>query len=78
MKTILFAILIVLASCSSEDPEPQISCEQLKAEIEQVGRQLDAHYAKGSGGNQSAWEKELDRLLYIKSNKVNEAKKRLC
>lgn len=78
MKTILFAILIVLASCSENDPEPQISCEQLNAEIEQVNTQLDAHYAKGAGGNQSAWEKELNRLLDIKSNKVNEAKKRLC
>lgn len=78
MKTILFALFIVLASCSSEDPEPQVSCEQLKAEIEQVNRQLDAHYSKGSEGNQSAWEKELTRLLNIKSSKVNEAKKRLC
>jgi hypothetical protein len=78
MKTILFALLVVLASCSSEDPEPQVTCEQLNAEIEQVTRQIEAHYAKGAEGNQSAWEKESTRLINLKSTKVSEAKKRLC
>ena len=78
MKTILFALLIALASCSTEDPEPQLSCEQLNAEISQLTKQIETHYAKGSEGNQSAWEKELKRLQDIKYTKVNEAKKRLC
>jgi hypothetical protein len=79
MKTILFALVVLLASCSVEnDPEPQASCEQLKAEIQQIDKQLEAHYAKGSQGNQSAWETELNRLIKIKTPKVNEAKKRLC
>lgn len=79
MKTILFALLIVLSACSTEnDPEPQVSCEQLNAEIAQVNKQIETHYAKGNEGNQAAWEAELKRLMNIKSTKVSEAKKRLC
>lgn len=78
MKTILFALLVVLASCSENDPQPQVSCEQLNAEITQVNKQIETHYAKGNEGNQAAWESELKRLMNIKSTKVSEAKKRLC
>ena len=78
MKTILFAILVVLASCSENDPQPQVSCEQLNAEITQVNKQIETHYAKGNESNQAAWESELKRLMNIKSTKVSEAKKRLC
>ena len=78
MKTILFALVIVLASCSTEDPEPQLSCEQLNAEISAVSAQISEHYNKGSQGNQVAWEKELRRLMDIRTKKTNEAKTRLC
>lgn len=78
MKTILFALLVILASCSENDPEPQLSCEQLNAEIAQVSAQITEHYNKGSQGNQSAWEKELRRLMDIKSKKTHEANTRLC
>lgn len=79
MKTILFALLIVLAACSTDnDPEPQLSCEQLNAEIAQVSAQITEHYNKGSQGNQSAWEKELRRLMDIKQKKTHEANNRLC
>ena len=78
MKTILFALVIVLASCSTEDPEPQLSCEQLNAEIAAVSAQISEHYNKGAQGNQVAWEKELRRLMVIRTKKTNEAKTRLC
>ena len=79
MKTILFVILIGLASCSIEkDPEPQLSCEQLKAEIDQINKQITEHYAKGSNGNPDTWEKELTRLNQIKTPKVNEYATRAC
>lgn len=78
MKTILIAILVIFASCSENDPEPQISCDQLKSEIEAVSKSIQEHYAKGSEGNQDAWEKELTRLNSIKTEKSNEYYRRAC
>lgn len=79
MKTILFVILIAFASCSSgDDPKPQISCAELKAEIDLASKAITEHYAKGSGGDPVAWEKELTRLNQIKTEKVNEYTTRAC
>lgn len=78
MKTILFALLVVLASCSENDPEPQIPCSQLKTEIEAAHKAILDHQAKGSDGNQAAWEVELKRLIEVKTVKTNEYSKRAC
>lgn len=78
MKTILLVILVIFASCSENDPEPQISCAQLKSEIEAVSKSIQEHYAKGSEGNQDAWGKELIRLNNIKTEKSNEYSRRAC
>jgi hypothetical protein len=79
MKTILFATLLLLASCSvDKDPEPQLSCEALKVEMDAAIKAVQDHHAKGSQGNPTAWEAELDRLNKIKSEKVTEYKRRIC
>lgn len=72
-------LLIVLFSCSeSDDPKPQVSCAQLKGEIEAVQKSILEHQAKGNEGNQSAWESELKRLNDIKTIKSNEYTTRHC
>ena len=74
----LIILLFVLASCSSDDPAPQSSCETLKSELQQVEKQLTDHQARGNQGNQAAWETELKRLMNIRNQKQNEVDKRLC
>ena len=78
MKAIILFSLIVLASCSSDDPQPQQSCESLRAELEQVQKAIIDHQARGSQGNQSAWETELKRLMQLRDQKQHEVDKRLC
>lgn len=79
MKTIILALTLALASCAiDKDPEPQKSCAELKAEIDLLDKQLAEHYAKGSEGNPTAWEKELTRLNQLKTPKAHEFSKRLC
>ena len=78
MKAIILFSLIVLASCSSEDPKPQQSCEALRSELQSVQKQLTEHQARGAQGNQSAWETELKRLMNLRDQKQHEVDKRLC
>jgi hypothetical protein len=77
MKTILLVAVLFL-SCSENDPHPQISCDELKKEIELVNKEITEHHAKGSAGNPEAWENELNRLNNIKTVKTNEYAKRHC
>lgn len=62
MKTIILISFIFLASCSSDDPEPQKPCEQLKVELNAAQDAILDHQAKGSNGNPDAWKDELNRL----------------
>jgi hypothetical protein len=78
MKPILIALIVIFASCSENDPEPQVSCSQLKTEIEVANKAILDHQAKGNGGNQAAWEVELKRLMEVKADKSNEYSKRAC
>lgn len=79
MKTLLLVILVIFASCSSDDdPKPQISCAELKAEIDLASKAITEHYAKGSQGNPTAWEEELNRLNQVKTVKSNEYARRAC
>lgn len=74
----LIVILFVLASCSSDDPTPQQSCEALRGELQQVEKQISDHQARGAQGNQAAWETEMKRLIQLRNQKQNEVTKRLC
>lgn len=75
---VVVLISIVLSSCSENDPEPQISCEQLQVEISAAQKAIEAHYAKGNQGNQYQWELDLKALLQDSTKKANEFKKRAC
>ena len=79
MKAILLALTVIFASCAlDEDPKPQASCAELQAEIDKLNKEIAEHYAKGSEGNPTAWEKELTRLNQLKTPKAHEYAKRLC
>lgn len=77
MKAIIILSLVFFA-CSENDPEPQVSCETLRTEIQAAQKAINDHQAKGNGGNQAAWEAELARLNQIKAQKSNEYAKRAC
>lgn len=79
IKTSAFIGLLILASCSTEgDPVPQVPCEQLATEINAAHKAVLNHQAKGNGGNQKAWETELQRLINERDTKKNEFSKRHC
>lgn len=75
---VVVLISIVLSSCSENDPEPQISCEQLQVEISAAQKAIEEHYLKGNQGDQSQWERVLKTLRQDSTKKSNEFKKRAC
>lgn len=79
IRTTLIIFTLVLASCSdSDDSSKQLSCQELKSEIEVAQKAILDHQARGNGGNQSAWEAELERLTNIRNQKQNEYTQRHC
>jgi hypothetical protein len=78
MKTLLFVSVILFASCSSDDPEPQIPCQQLKQEIDLAYKAILDHQARSSNGNPVAWQAELERLVVARDAKQGEFTRRRC
>lgn len=78
MKTLLFITVILLASCSSDDPEPQAPCETLQVQLNAAQKAIIDHQATGSNGNPEAWKYELKKLTTERDRIQGEFIRRAC
>lgn len=80
MKTLLFASLILLASCSTEesDPKPEVysTCAELKEQVRATQKAVSDHRLKTN--QDSKWAEELKVLEKEAIYKINELTRRKC
>lgn len=79
MKILLFASLILLASCSEEsDPKPEVytTCEQLKEQVRATQKAVADHRVKTN--QDTKWTEELKTLEQAAIYKINELTRRKC